>query len=217
MSEADESFVFKNSLNLEWKNRQAMNRFYQYSSMFGRPDSVIKSQGGMAVWMRVRIDDLMIPMMTIRDTNFTHTKPVRHMDYVFVTIKYQVKPCKIKGINKITGSAYYYPVGKELTSGCHFIGASIAAFYVIKEYNEDRMGLEEARQTYDILVMEFAKELGTKSGLDKMKITTMYSRHVLPMYEESDEDEEEECIIRSVPVVRSPRINVRRKGQGSST
>ena len=149
-----------NVLNLQWKNELAIQRVYQMRMLTGRnPNMYDPELGGGATWFRVRAE---VPnhngtygyydRVEILDDAIFHAKPVNHADFLYVFMKMRIKPHKVKELQEITDSTYYYGRGGILHSTCGEIEASIATFAIIKMFNHDIRSKLELREYYNSLV-----------------------------------------------------------------
>ena len=148
---------------IEWEHKISIFRLYEYIDLFGNiPDIIDFKKGGLAIWNKSANSKVSERhnyfRVEIRDFIYQHTKPIRHPDFLFVTIKYKMDPKKIKHLEDISKSILYYDLGEELTAACHFIEASIATLSIVKQYNENEISLKQARQEYDIRISELLKE-----------------------------------------------------------
>ena len=153
--------IYENSWNLEWNNLLAIQRVYEVSKLLNRePDLLGVKSGQSAIWYNpeTKVGKGHYHKIEIQDQAYQHTKPARHSDFLFVWLRMKIKPEKAADINKITSSAFYYEPGQLVCAACHFIEASIATFSILKEYNDDKINLDQARQIYDIRIKELLEE-----------------------------------------------------------
>lgn len=170
------SVVYDNIWDIQWNNPLAIQRVYQVSKLLGKcPDVLGRKQGQSAVWYnpRSKVNKGNYHKFEIHDHAYQHTKPARHVDFFFVWLRMKMKPDKAADINKITTSAFYYEPGQLVCAACHFIEASIATFSVLKDYNDDKINLEQARQEYDNRIVELLGEfLESEKTVDIEKYPT---------------------------------------------
>lgn len=166
-----------------WNNKLAAQRVFETMDLLGRkPDLIDPKPGGCAIWYKPSLffgkGKSLYNSLEIKDGAYYHEKPAEHLDFYFLSLKYHVKPDKQSKIHRITGSAYYYSVGGLLYAGCHFPGASIVTFDIIKEYNEDMISLEDARELYNGRIARAMEEYmkGANSGQIKNKNNWGYIR-----------------------------------------
>jgi len=148
---------------LQWENKLAEQRVYETIDILNQnPDIYDPATGGRAIWiappMLFNPGKSLYSDIVIKDVAYYHEKTADHLDFYFMSLNYNIKPDKIANLNKITGSAYYYPVGELLYAGCHFPSASIITFAIIKEYNEDKISLEDARESYNNRIKQASDE-----------------------------------------------------------
>ena len=147
--------IHNNMLNLEWNNLLAIQRVYEMIQVLNRnPDMLGTKKGQSAIWYDVGS----YHKVEIQDQAYQHTKPERHSDFIFVWLRIQMKPEKVADINKITSAAFYYEPGQLLCASGNFLGESIATFSVLKEYNDCKINLEEARELLNYRVKELTEE-----------------------------------------------------------
>ena len=148
---------------LKWDNKLAVQRVYETMDILDKkPDIYDPEAGGRAVWIDpptfFTSEKSLYADIVIKDVGYYHEKPADHLDFYFISLKYHISPDKLSNIHKITGSAYYYPIGELLYAGCHFPSASIVTFDIIKEYNENKISLEDAREVYNNRIAHAAEE-----------------------------------------------------------
>jgi hypothetical protein len=139
---------------IKWNNKLAVQRVHETAEILNRdPDYLDENPGGFAKWVKPGTfyvgSNSLYEHLIIKDVGYYHEKPAEHLDFYFLSMRYHIKPDKLSNLHKITGSAYYYQIGGILYAGCHFPGASIITFGIIKEYNEDKISLEDAREFYN--------------------------------------------------------------------
>lgn len=154
------SIRFTNALDLQWMNKQAIQRVYQTSALIGRfPDLFDPNVGGQAVWLYVKSKTgKFYDEFLIKDVVHFHTRPGLHLDYFMVTITIPLRISTVNQIIHLTESTSYNRVSQQLTAGCHFLGASIVTFYVIARLNSGEITIEEARSIYATMIPELLKE-----------------------------------------------------------
>lgn len=141
----EDQVYYENIWNLEWNNPVAIQRVYQTAELFNRsPDVLGRKAGQTAIWYNA------VPPNGFGEYSEVQVKDVAykhhgHMDFYFTRLRMKLDPDKAQDIQKISEGAYYYPVGQELSFACHTIEPAIAVFSVIKEYNDDKVTLEEAK------------------------------------------------------------------------
>ncbi len=149
--------------SLKWNNKLAEQRVYETIELLGKnPDIYDPKPNGRAVWINpptfFTTGDSFYSDIVIKDAGYYHEKPVDHLDFYYISLNYRISPDKLSGLHKITGSAYYYLVGELLYAGCHFPSASIVTFNIIKEYNENKISLEDARELYNNRIAQASVE-----------------------------------------------------------
>jgi len=98
-----------------------------------------------------------IHRIQIHNRAYYHTDPAEHADFYFVTIKYDV-PAWARTKIFISDSISYYHLGKELTAGCHFYGASVATLALVIKICTGILTPEEAKAEYSRLIGILAAE-----------------------------------------------------------
>ena len=141
--------IVSNKLNLDWDNKLAIKRVYQTIKMLGKdPDVVGKDKNQSVIWYKPRIDvtDRNYDRIEIMDQSYHYLQPTKRGDFYFVSYRMEIKPNKIHDVSKINNSAFYYSRGSLVTVGCHYIGAALATFSVLKDYNNDKISLLQAKK-----------------------------------------------------------------------
>ncbi len=184
-----DSLVYENVWNIEWNNKLAIQRVYEVSKLLNRgPDVLGKRPGQSAIWYNpeTKVGKGHYHKFEIHDQAYQHSKPARHADFFFVWLRMKMKPEKATNINKITTSAFYYDPGQLVCAACHFIEASIATFSVLKDYNDDKINLEQARQVYDNRIGELLEEFLKSEQNEDIRNYPTPLRDILETYIVSD-------------------------------
>ena len=128
----------------------------------GYPNGIVKKQGGMVIWYNIPSmlnPSLMWDKWVIEDQIVIHMLPKPHLDFFYLSAKFDIPQERSQHANEIS-SSISYDYGKRLaTAGCHFKGASVAALYILKEYGLGNCTLDYAKQLYPVLIMEIKGEL----------------------------------------------------------
>lgn len=121
----------------------------------------------------------------LRDWAYFHDRPGDHKDFLFGYIHMNIPDEKVKHLNDISGSIVYYPVGRELSAGCHVRAAFVATLSIVKMYVTDHITLVEAINMYDRLVGKLVNEevrngLGvTNRGFSRTPLADTYEKYLL--------------------------------------
>ena len=182
-----DAIKYENMWNLKWHNKLAIQRVYEVSKLLNKPPDMLGLEAGQsAVWFnpKSKVGKGHYHKFEIHDHAYQHTKPVRHADFFFVWLRMKMKPEKAANINRITTSAFYYDPGQLVCAACHFIEASIATFSVLKEYNDDRINLEQARQVYDNRISEMSEEFMESEKLENIidyptPVRDIYEKYIM--------------------------------------
>lgn len=142
---------FNDKLRLKWYNRSAAllaNRLYL---MLCTPDVIEKEMKGCIMWNNLatmfHLSDRTYTNVAVYDLISTvHFVPSIHMDYLFMSIEMKLNDSTIKHLAKISDSLRYK--NGILTAEADFPGAIIAKFAIIKRVNENKISIEDARDTY---------------------------------------------------------------------
>ena len=188
------SVVYDNVWDLRWHNSLAIQRVYQVSKLLGKcPDVLGRRPGQSAIWYNPpsKVGNGHYHKFEIQDQAYQHTKPARHADFFFVWLRMKMKPEKAANINKITTSAFYYEPGQLACAACHFIEASIATFSVLKDYNNDKVNVEEARREYDNRISEMLPEFLKSEQVEDIRAFPTPLRDIYEEYIMSDRPPEE--------------------------
>ncbi len=152
---------YANIWNLQWKNELAMQRVYQIAFLLDRePDALDPRSDGMAWWKNPRSRSGFGHYYEFRiyDSDYAHSKPVRHSDFFYVALRRRLKPNTICHMQEITDSTYYYGVGGILYSTCGELEASMATFAIVIAYDNDEISLLEARERYNTYIKTIVGE-----------------------------------------------------------
>lgn len=176
---------YENDWNLEWRNPLAIQRVYETTMLLGRaPDMLSRKAGQSAVWFNPesKVEEGSYYKFEIYDVAYVHNQPATHTDFFFVTMRMQLKPKTIESLNKISGSISYYAVGNLLTATCHFIGASIASFAIVKQVDNCEINVSQARQLYGIYIKELHQEFIASEKCGDLKNFETPMRNALESY-----------------------------------
>jgi hypothetical protein len=153
--------VYENTWNINWNNQLAIQRVYELSKMLNKsPDVIGKRVGQSAIWYNPSstTGNGQYHRIEVLDQGYQHLHPTRHSDFMLVWFRMELKPEKAENISKINPSIIYYQPGQLIGVNCNFLAAGIGAISVIKEYNDCKISLEEAKDLSDIRLSDLADE-----------------------------------------------------------
>ena len=137
-----------NFLNLNWDNKLAIERVYRSILYLGSPDVVGYNKNQSVIWYNplMKTTNNYYDKIEIKDQEYHYLQPIKRGDFYFVSYRMDIKPDKIHGLYQINSSASYYPRGPIVTVGCHYMGAALATFSVLKDYNNDKITILQAKK-----------------------------------------------------------------------
>lgn len=183
LSAADEDAVLPTDMH--WENELAMQRVEELRQRFGEPDAIDKRRGGFARWIQPPAlgtegatsdgNPCCYEFIMVEDVGYFHHS---HLDFLFVGIHMPLKKETQKQVLDLTGSAYYYAVGEILVAGCHFLGASIGTFSVVKDLNEGLITIPEAQKRYSQRIGDLHEEKKNINAADYPPLLSIYERYI---------------------------------------
>lgn len=128
----------KNIGNLEWTNKEPINYFNFLVDMYGIPDVLGNTHGGIAIWnksLKNQTDKLtglpnIYEKIEIKDEQVLHRCPSDHIDFVYSYLKIPILPNQLKDIVRLSGSVNYDMLKHELFARCGSLEANIATLYM---------------------------------------------------------------------------------------
>jgi len=111
-----------NFLDLKWKNKLAIQRFYEIKNVLGRvPDAFDPTPNGCAIWKNIKgwyVKGLKWKKFEVRDvSSFIHTRPAPHADFWFMTVELDIPDRVLQKVLSVSESFTYYKVRREFTAG----------------------------------------------------------------------------------------------------
>ena len=126
----------------EWKNDLPRKTAERYLAVFGPPDEIGRD---FAKW-----DDIANfgGPTVIKDEEITHTKPVKHIDFVYSTRPIRVPADKVGVLAKASGSIIVDQLKEEVTARCHYLIKNAVTLGFVEDVVSGRIPDEEARAEY---------------------------------------------------------------------
>lgn len=131
---------------------------------YGNPSVIDATRGGFAVWDRDTLDDTPFERIEIKDEQILHDKPMPHVDCIYSYYRINIPEHLIKNLQFISKSITYDPIKKLMSSRCCDMKANIIAHWIVKQYANYQLSIDEAGNMYGPMVSEiFEDESGMKA------------------------------------------------------
>jgi len=121
---------------------------------FGPPKMFDPTSGGSAIWTKEQLTNTPYERIEIRDEQIPHDKPKPHTDFLYSWYKIDIPSYKIGGLHKISKSISYDPLKKVMTARCHDMRPNVVTHWIVKQYAEDRLTIDEAVGMYGPMILE---------------------------------------------------------------
>ena len=185
----DDSIIYENTWNIQWNNRLAIQRVYQISKILNKSPNVLgKKSGESAIWYNpksnIEIGDY--HRIEILDQAYQHTNPYRHADFIMVWFRMELKPDKAINISNISNNIFYYKLGQLVGVSCNFLADAIGAISVLKEYNDCKISLDEAKDLYHDRINNLAEEFLQSEKTEDINTFPTPLRDIMEKYIMSD-------------------------------
>lgn len=190
-----------NTLNVQWNNLLSIDRLNRMIALLGRnPDAIYRARGGFAIWTDILLNGL-YKFKEIRISD------VDSYDSIFITYNYAIKPSKICNLHKVSYNIIYYPKGRTLTVVCSNLGISLATFFAIKQYNNDEIGYEDAKDRINELSNDIQQEYNENDSFWDLELTNIIAKYLFDVRQKEEIVVERPSIerISSYPVIERVR------------
>ena len=127
----------------KWKNVLPKKYYLECVKMFGSPNAISNTEGGMCIWYD-RGD--LFSEHILRDEQVEHCVPRPHQDYFYSSILFYVQPEKLLDVLKISGSLNYDGLKKLLTARCGGINANYATLYLAMLVANNEMDINDVKK-----------------------------------------------------------------------
>lgn len=102
-------------------------RYRDIVAEFGQPTTIDRRPGGQAVWTRRDIPPSKpYDRVVLIDEQIPHKTPKPHVDFLYVSLDYEVPEDLIPDVLRLSESVYYDRLKKQIWARCHFMGATVA-------------------------------------------------------------------------------------------
>lgn len=136
------------------------------------PDAYSPKNGGIAYWSNVRGKaGLIYDSFTLRDQAVVHTGPYVHADYFTVQWRYFLKFEVIEQLSKLDNNIWYIPRRNLLSVECHFYGAALLVFALIKALSNGEISVKTAKDYYLVLLPKITEEWSQWVGCELVPMT----------------------------------------------
>lgn len=126
-------------------NQLPKERFPDLMDEFGTPDMLFNMEGGFAVWKKRGIFEKIM----LKDESIAHYTPKPHCDFLYSTIRVHIPDNALGKVLELSRSLYYDDLKQELTSRCHFMGATVATLYLAMHIIEDHSDHKRYKDMYN--------------------------------------------------------------------
>tara|TARA_R100001163_G_C5064342_1_gene201917 strand:+ start:1418 stop:2092 length:675 start_codon:yes stop_codon:yes gene_type:complete len=131
---------------------------------YGNPDVIDTRSGGQAIWYDRSLKATPYKRIEIRDEQIPHDKPKPHVDFLYSWYKVEIPDHLISGLHKISESILYDPLKKTMTARCHDMKANIVTHWIVKNYAQGKLLIDEAVGMYGPMIEEvFEDSSGNKA------------------------------------------------------
>jgi hypothetical protein len=153
------------SFHTQWKHGEPKKTAKQYVDVFGKPDEIGK---GFAKW-----DDIANfggPTI-IKDEEIVHTKPVKHIDFVYSTRSIKVPARKVGVLAGASGSIIVDQLKSEVTARCHYLIKNAVTLGFVEDVVAGKIPDNRARLEYARRIKNNIYPSWFKDPLDEYKKT----------------------------------------------
>ena len=135
-------FLEQQSFYSGWKYGLPRETAERYLAVFGPPDEVGRD---FAKWDNIA--NFGGPTV-IKDEEITHTKPVKHIDFVYSTRPIRVPADKVGVLAGASGSIIVDQLKEEVTARCHYLIKNAVTLGFVEDVVTGIIPDEEARAEY---------------------------------------------------------------------
>jgi len=141
-NEAKEGFGLPMTTHdLSWKHKDAAAQLDVLIDRYGQPAHLSRTKGGIAIWETEQLKDTCYHKIELHDESIVHLKPIRHRDFLYTFINYEVPPEKLLDILSLSGSVSYDPLTKLLRTRCGSEDANIATLALATQIGEGNVSI----------------------------------------------------------------------------
>jgi hypothetical protein len=126
-----------------WKNKMPKSYYFDCVKMFGPPDAISNTEGGMCIWYD---KGELFREHILRDEQVAHCVPRPHHDYFYSSIYFYVPPDKLLDVLRISGSINYDGLKKLLTARCGGINANYATLYLAMQLVNGELTIDDIKR-----------------------------------------------------------------------
>lgn len=99
-----------------------------------------------------------LEMVEIRNEQIMHNKPFKHTDCLYTFMKYYIPMNKVANLCKISENISYNSATEEVRIRCHHLKANTVYHWIVKQYVEENMVLDEAVGMFGPMVNEIMED-----------------------------------------------------------
>lgn len=130
---------------LQWYNKDASDYVHVVMRRYGMPSSVDPTAGGIAIWKKDKLMNTPFDRLEVKDESIPHLYPMRHNDFVYTFVNYDVSPSKFIEVTSLSGSIVYDPLKKLLRARCGTLEANVATLALATQIGEGHISLNYAQ------------------------------------------------------------------------
>lgn len=128
------------------------SKLQQLTKQLGAPSELNPKSHGSAIWISDQLPSPLI-RLELKDQQILHQKPNKHTDYLYSTVKQHIPQEKLPSLKAFYPSDYTLPnnlalrydqSSKHLTVRGDSLEANVVTHWVIKQYSDNQMTLDEA-------------------------------------------------------------------------
>lgn len=94
----------------------------------------------------------------IRNEQIMHNKPFKHTDCLYTFMKYYIPMNKVANLCKISENISYNSATEEMRIRCHHLKANTVYHWIVKQYVEENLVLDEAVGMFGPMVNEIMED-----------------------------------------------------------
>jgi hypothetical protein len=125
-----------------WKHGEPKKTAKRYVAVFGQPDEIGK---GFAKWDNIANFG---GATIIKDEEIAHTKPVKHIDFVYSTRSIRVPAIKVGVLAGASGSIIVDQLKEEVTARCHYLIKNAVTLGFVEDVVSGKITDSKARAEY---------------------------------------------------------------------
>lgn len=139
------------SVSLDWHNRNAADYVQILMKKYGQPSAIDPQAGGLAIWKKTKLLNTCFDRVEVHDEAVPHCKPVKHLEFIYAYLNYDVSPSRYMEVMSLSGSLSYDPLKKQLRARSGSLEGCIAILALATQVGEGHMSLNyvQANNLYE--------------------------------------------------------------------